>query len=69
MIIFYYSELFIPAALDIAQTTPENAENIAIKNGLNFYCNTEDENGNIYKLFSNYDPAIETTETIAFLIK
>lgn len=47
----------------------ENAAKQAIENGLYFYCSTEDENGNIYKLYSDYDPVLEITKTIAFIIK
>ena len=46
----------------------EQAAQKAINNGLYFYCNAQDKNGNIYKLFSDYDPALLVTKTIAFKV-
>ena len=46
----------------------EQAANQAIKSGLYFYCNAQDPEGNIYKLFSDYDPALLVTKTIAFKV-
>ena len=47
----------------------ETSVNRAIKNGLYFHCDIEDESGNKYKLFADYDPCLEITKTIAFRIK
>lgn len=44
----------------------EKAATQAIKNGLDYYCTTIDDNGNIYKLFANYDPCLQVSNTIAF---
>lgn len=46
----------------------EQAAKQAINNGLCFYCNAKDNEGNIYKLFSDYDPALTITKTIAFKV-
>lgn len=46
----------------------EKAEKQAIENGLYFYCYVSDKQGNKYKLFSDYDPCLSITNTIAFKI-
>ena len=38
----------------------------AIKSGLYFYCKAQDDSGNVYSLFSDYDPCLLITKTIAF---
>ena len=44
----------------------EQAAQAAVKNGLYFYCDVQDEQGNVYKLFSDWDPTLKITKTIAF---
>lgn len=44
----------------------EKAAEQAIKDGLSYYCSAIDNNGNIYKLFSDYDPCLQVSNTIAF---
>lgn len=44
----------------------EKAATQAIKNGLDYYCTTIDNDGNIYKLFTDYDPCLKVSHTIAF---
>ena len=39
----------------------------AEERGLYFHCYAKDENGNIYKLYADYDPCLEITNTTAFL--
>ena len=44
----------------------EKAAAQAKKSGLDYYCTTIDDNGNIYKLFADYDPCLPISNTIAF---
>lgn len=46
----------------------ENIVNQATKNGLYYYCDIEDENGNKYKLYTDYEPCLQISKTIAFKI-
>lgn len=34
-----------------------------------FYCNTIDQFGNVYKIYSEYDPALKRSATIAIKVK
>ena len=47
----------------------DKAEEQAEKRGLSYYCNAIDKDGNTYKLFTDYDPALCVSRRLAIMTK